>query len=128
MRAGHNGTGARSCGSSLVLCGRGAGEGEVDLFQGRAVDVEVGQVKAAAERPVAEHLQVDQRALAVHDGQPSRPGPADRSRAASPAGSVKLMALVIWSRPPSVRGVPSATICPADRTVIRSARYSASSM
>jgi len=75
----------------------GAGEGEVDLFQSRAVDVEIREVKAATERPVAEHLQVDERALAVQDGQSSRPWLGERTQPARCSRLFKVSMKVTFS-------------------------------
>jgi len=47
------------------------------------VHVEVSQVEAAAERPVAEHLEVDERALAVQDGRSVPPWLGERAQRAT---------------------------------------------
>jgi hypothetical protein len=71
-----------------------AGEGEVDIFQGRAVDIEVGKVEATADGPVAEHLQVNERAFGVQHRRSFRPGPGQW---AEPFGQVTRLQLG-WER------------------------------
>ena len=94
---------------------------------------DVGQWAPAAQCPGRQDAQDLHGVLVGHLGDAvlfhrDRRGQVWQVGRLDPSGSVKLIKVASVARPPMVSGVPDATIRPAAMIMMRSARYSASSM